>query len=210
MVVAAALIQPHPRALARLEFDRCAIAAGEWWRLLTGHLVHYGWPHLAADMGVFVALSWIARRRSSGILPVALLSALIIGAAVYLWEDGIIVWRGMSGVDAALFGWVLVIMAAQDRGWRAAVYGGLLLLAIGRFAFETVTGRGLLPTSLPEGVAVVGLAHVVGLAVGCGLAGLGVWRGSLINRRTLAGAGMRRARPMTPARLIRDGGGTVV
>ena len=30
-----------------LWYDREAVAAGEYWRILTGNLVHLGWMHLA-------------------------------------------------------------------------------------------------------------------------------------------------------------------
>jgi len=36
----------------------------------------------------------------------------------------------------------------------------------GKSAYEAVTGQVLLPTSAPSGVAVVGVTHVIGLAVG--------------------------------------------
>lgn len=142
IVVAAVLAQGHPAAVSVLEFDRARIAAGEWWRLLTCHLVHYGWPHTLADMAVFAALAWVAQRRGHGLIWAVLVAAAAIGAAVYAWAPGTTAYRGML--------------------WLA-----VLALAVGRFVFETVTGRSLLPTSLPDGVAVVGVAHLAGLAVGC-------------------------------------------
>ena len=33
-----------------LQYDRAALAAGEWWRLVTAHLVHLGWDHLALNV----------------------------------------------------------------------------------------------------------------------------------------------------------------
>ena len=167
IVVAAVLAQGHPAAVSALEFDRARIAAGEWWRLLTCHLVHYGWPHTLADMAVFAALAWVAQRRGHGLIWAVLVAAAAIGAAVYAWAPGTTAYRGMSGVDATVFGFAAVRMAVEDGGWKRGLWLAVLALAVGRFVFETATGRPLLPTSLPDGVAVVGVAHLAGLAVGC-------------------------------------------
>ena len=37
------------RTLLALRFERSAIAAGEWWRLLGAHFVHLGWMHVLLD-----------------------------------------------------------------------------------------------------------------------------------------------------------------
>ncbi|MEJ2554278.1 MAG: hypothetical protein P8079_09855, partial [Gammaproteobacteria bacterium] len=34
------------QATAGLRYDRGAILHGQWWRILTGNVVHLGWPHL--------------------------------------------------------------------------------------------------------------------------------------------------------------------
>lgn len=167
IVVVAVLAQVHPAAVSVLEFDRSRIAAGEWWRLLTCHLVHYGWPHTLADTGVFAALAWVAQGRGRGLVWAVLVAAGAVGAAVYAWAPETTTYRGMSGVDATVFGFAAVRMAVQDGGWQRGLWLTALALAVGRFVFEAATGRPLLPTSLPDGVAVVGVAHVAGLAVGC-------------------------------------------
>ena len=50
-----------------LLYSRTALADGEWWRQLTGHLVHFSWSHLPADIGGF--LPWrvtIAQKTGGG------------------------------------------------------------------------------------------------------------------------------------------------
>jgi homoserine kinase len=73
----------------------------------------------------------------------------------------------MSGVDSAVFGYLAVAEVVRDRGLKAAAWLTVLAMALGRFVFETATGRPILPTSLPDGIAVVGIAHMAGLAAGC-------------------------------------------
>jgi rhomboid family GlyGly-CTERM serine protease len=167
IVVAAVLAQAWPEGAAALEFDRQRIAAGQWWRPVSGHLVHYGWPHMAADMGVFAALCWVAQRRGRGVAWSVAIGGVAVGAAVYWWAPDTNTYRGMSGVDSAVFGYLVVTEVVRDRGLKAAAWLTALALTLGRFVFETATGRPILPTSLPDGIAVVGIAHMAGLVAGC-------------------------------------------
>ena len=45
-----------------LQYDRAALATGEWWRLVTGHLVHLGWDHLALNVAGLIGLWWLYGR----------------------------------------------------------------------------------------------------------------------------------------------------
>jgi homoserine kinase len=72
-----------------------------------------------------------------------------------------------------VFGYLVVTLVARHRGLKAAAWLTVLALAIGRFVFETATGRPLLPTSLPDDIAVIGIAHLAGLAAGCLTAAVG-------------------------------------
>lgn len=166
VVLAAILVQLSPAAQAALELDRDAIAAGQWWRLLACHLVHWGWPHLAADMAAFVTLCWLARDRPRYLWAVAVVSAVVVGLTVHAAAGDITSYRGMSGVDYALLGWVLVASAA--RAWPAGRTACLCLLAAtaGKIAWCLATGGALPGVGLPDGVAVVGIAHAAGLAIG--------------------------------------------
>src|SRR5579863_8005522 len=40
-----------------LRYDRDALAAGQWWRLLTAHVIHLGFEHALLDMAG-LALMW--------------------------------------------------------------------------------------------------------------------------------------------------------
>lgn len=93
-----------------------------------------------------------------------------VGAGVYLSAGGVDIYRGLSGVSCALLAAVLVEMALADRGPRRPLALGILALMVGRFVFEALAGRSVLPTSLPEGVCVVGAAHLAGLAAGAAFA----------------------------------------
>ena len=183
IVLVSALIQLSPAVQSTLQFDRSAIAAGQAWRLVTGNFVHYDWHHLAANLGTFAALCWMASWRARGTLTVVVLSAVAVGAGVHCLADGIATYRGVSGVDCAILAWLLLTMAMQDRGRRRAAWIAVLLLVTARFTIELATGHVLLPTSAPPGVAVVGITHVIGLATGALGAALSSLRGAWKNSR---------------------------
>jgi len=166
LAVIALLVQLSPVAQAALQFDRDRIAAGEFWRLLTGNFVHYSWPHLVANLGAFAALCWMAEGRARGVLALVTLSALAVGAGVFSLAGGVTTYRGVSGVDCALAAWVLTTMAFQDGRLKGLAWVGVLAILAFKSIFEAVTGQLMLPTSAPAGVAVVGVTHVIGLAVG--------------------------------------------
>jgi len=166
ILVAAALVQAWPGAPGAMEFRRAGIAAGQWWRLLTGNLVHFSWLNLAANAAAFALLCAVARSRGLPAISVLVGFALAVGLGVYLFARGIESYRGLSGVSFALLAMVLVDMALARRSAVSAVWVGVLALLAGRAVFEAATGRALLPTSLPAGPCVVGAAHLAGLAAG--------------------------------------------
>jgi rhomboid family GlyGly-CTERM serine protease len=118
VTIALALSPTLPTAL---EFDRTAIRSGEIWRLLTGHLVHFDRSHLLWDLAGFALLvpwlrSWTWRQWA------VLLggAALFIAGGVLLLQPHFQTYRGLSGIDSALFGAALVELArkAQRAGDR--------------------------------------------------------------------------------------------
>ena len=44
-------------AATALRYEREALRHGQWWRLLTAHLVHLGWAHLAMNALALVLLA---------------------------------------------------------------------------------------------------------------------------------------------------------
>ena len=64
MVVAMILAQLLPEVAAAMEFDRAAVASGQWWRVATCNLAHFNWTHTAVAVSVLTVLCWVGAGRS--------------------------------------------------------------------------------------------------------------------------------------------------
>lgn len=147
-----------------LELDRAAVARGEIWRLLTGHWTHWTLDHFLWDgltLLVLAALCEVRISRRSLLVTVAG-SALAISAGVWLLLPGIERYRGLSGVDSALFVLLAVTILRETRSPLAAVAVAAFLA---KSAWEVSTGSTLFTEEAGSFVPVP-LAHLIGGAWG--------------------------------------------
>lgn len=167
LILAALALGVHalPGASEALQFDRTAIAGGEWWRWLTAHLTHFDANHLAWDVGVLLALGWTCERDSRAQCGAAIaLAAIAITPAVFLWQPQFETYRGLSGIDSALFG-LLAASLMRRQGRAPRLVGGLALLGIvTKCGIELATGVTVFAQG--DAYAPVPLAHLVGTLAG--------------------------------------------
>jgi rhomboid family GlyGly-CTERM serine protease len=175
--LAAVFIFVCPSLADHLEYDRTAIAAGDIWRLFSGHWVHYGFDHFFWDVLAFGLLAAACERRSRPRLFVCVIaSALAISVSVWFGLSGLRAYRGLSGIDSALV--VLLFMelwsdACRSRQPKEIVIPAACLTAfVCKVSFELATGDTIFVQSLESGMVGVPLAHVAGAVVGF-LVGLG-------------------------------------
>jgi rhomboid family GlyGly-CTERM serine protease len=155
-----------------LRYERAAVLeAGEYWRLLTGHLVHLSASHMALNLAGLLLIAVLFPRQYS---PAAWLTVGLISVATidigFLWNEPELEWYvGLSGV---LHG---ALAAGAVAWWRSEsrLYAFLLsVLLVGKLAWEQWSGA--LPTS--GAMPVVVNAHLYG-AVGGLFAALGLQLG---------------------------------
>ena len=174
---AAAFIFLLPSLAAPLQYDRASIAAGEIWRLLSGHWVHYSFDHFFWDVLAFGFLGLACERRSrSRFLVCVTASAFAISLSVWFCLPGMRAYGGLSGVDSALFALLVVELWSEGvharRPEQVAMATACLAGFLLKISFELATGKNLFVQSLESGTVGVPLAHVAGAAVGF-LVGLG-------------------------------------
>jgi rhomboid family GlyGly-CTERM serine protease len=149
------------------EYEREAIEAAQWWRLFSAHLVHLGWGHLWLNLlallliallldGVLSTAEWLAT---------ALIAALAIDLGLYLWDNDVQWYVGLSGLlHGFLAAGALRLLA------RRSVLGVLLAVGlVAKLAWEQAAGP--IPwTESGSGGPVVVAAHLYGAAAGLAVA----------------------------------------
>ena len=173
---AAVCLQCSPAALEWLQYDRAAIAGGELWRIMTGHLIHASWNHLLWDAAALVVLGAICEREQRRSF-VACLAASAIALSLCLWTTmpDLAIYRGLSGIDSAVFVFLAVVLlrqslAAGQKWWSAGIVTVLCGFGL-KVAFEYATGRTLFVDSGAAAMTPVPLVHLVGGMIGAIAAG---------------------------------------
>jgi rhomboid family GlyGly-CTERM serine protease len=124
---------------AALRYDADAIGAGQWWRLLTGNLVHLGWWHLFLnEVGLLVLVLLCPERLA---WSVWLRRIVLIGAgmtaSLYFFVPQTEWYVGMSGVIHGLF---VLGLGRQVVDRRDLIAAGCLAYLVGKIAWEMVVG----------------------------------------------------------------------
>ena len=154
-----------------------SLAAGQWWRLVTPMLIHFGILHLAMNGMWYWELGRRIESRQGGInlIGLTLLFALVSNYAQFYFS-GPTLFGGLSGVLYGLLGhcWIFQLLSPNrayrlPRGVLVMMLVWLLLCLSG---LVSMIGFG----------EIANAAHVGGLLIGC-FTGL---LGGLYNRRKLA------------------------
>jgi len=153
-----------------------SLASGEWWRLFTPMLVHFGILHLAMNALWYWELGRRIELRQGpwSMLSLTLLFSLVSNAAQY-WFGGPSLFGGLSGVLYGLLGhiWIYQWLAPNPvyRMPRGVLVMMLVWLLLCLSGLVSLLGFGQIANA----------AHVGGLLVGC-LSGL---LGGALARRKL-------------------------
>lgn len=147
-----------------------ADAFREPWRLWTGHLAHFDWEHLLANLAALLVPLVLVRRQERGRLLLAALAAAPLLSLALLPGLGDGQYRGASGLACALWAWAGLRLAAR----RESLAPGLLLL--GGLAFKLSLESALGTCFLAEhpGWRALPPAHAWGALFGLGLAASGL------------------------------------
>ncbi|MGB1090746.1 MAG: rhombosortase [Oceanobacter sp.] len=86
--------------LAALEFDRKALGAGQYWRLLSSNLVHLNGYHWLLNAAGLMLIGFLLRdeNRSISLLLALLWCATWVGVGLWWLADDLDYYRGFSGV----------------------------------------------------------------------------------------------------------------
>lgn len=153
-----------------LRWDRAGLTAGEWWRALSGNLVHLGAAHVLLNLvglGLVWALVGDGLQGGRGLVVITLASAAV-GLGLWWGEPGLGWYVGLSGSLHGLLVAGAVVGLRVRRGESSLVLG---LVAV-KLGWESRVGP-LPGTAELVGGAVITAAHLYG-ALGGLLAGIGL------------------------------------
>jgi rhomboid family GlyGly-CTERM serine protease len=148
-----------------LRYDRTALAAGQWWRLLTAHFVHLDFDHAALNsLGLVLMWALFARDyRPLHWLAILIGSIAAIDAGLWLRDSTVSWYVGSSGaLHGIMAAGTLAHLRRHDLdGWILAAF------VVAKLAYEQSAGA--LPfTDSHAGVVVD--AHLFGTFAGAGVA----------------------------------------
>jgi rhomboid family GlyGly-CTERM serine protease len=164
LALACLLLACLPESVAtQLSWQRDAILGGQWWRLWTGHLAHFGMQHAVFDAIVlFAGASLLERELGTRRL---LRQLLLVGPLIALGlfgASGLDEYRGASGLAAAVALAAGIALWPGAGRWRPALLvGGVAWLG---FSVAQAVRPEWSAAGLPEDVAVAWQAHLFGAA----------------------------------------------
>jgi rhomboid family GlyGly-CTERM serine protease len=147
-----------------LRYDRAALGAGEYWRLLSAHWVHLNLRHALVN-AAGLALLWALFARDYSWrqwLFILLAAILAIDAGLWLRDQTVQWYVGSSGALHGILaaGTLAQIRRRQKEGWLLAA------LLTGKLLYEHLAG----PLPFSGSTQVVVNAHLYGVLGGLGAA----------------------------------------
>lgn len=147
-----------------LSYQRTAIAAGQWWRVLSAHIVHLDASHALLN-GLGLVLMWALFARDFSPLrwlAIYLVSSLAISFGLYVFDPQVEWYVGASGaLHGVMAAGTLAHLRRRDLdGWILAAF------IVAKLSYEQIAG------SMPFAGAVNTLvdAHLYGAIGGLSLA----------------------------------------
>lgn len=171
-VAAIALAFGEESVRTALRYDRTELVNAQYWRWLTGHLVHASWSHMWLNLaGLWVVWFLFKERLGTTFGWWIALVAIVIMDLGFWFRDTELGWYvGLSGLLHGFF-----TAGALDEFWRG-VRGGIWLLlgVVAKLTYEQAFGA-LPMTAEASGGPVWVNSHLYG-AIGGALAAI-IWNG---------------------------------
>jgi rhomboid family GlyGly-CTERM serine protease len=147
-----------------LAYNRHAILTGEWWRMLTGHWVHFSPRHFLYDTAAFGIAGWMIEmrgHRNFGWLCV--IAPVAISGTMLVCNPQLQICGGLSGMAIAAIVFLALNGLEEPGPWRW-ICGAALTLCIAKLIGEATTGRFfVLPE--PTGFTLVPSNHIAGALI---------------------------------------------
>ena len=148
-----------------LVYDRTAILSGQFWRMFTGHWVHFSASHLVYDsLALALAGAMIEAKRLPHFGRLCLLTPWLVSGILMMVDPQLERYGGLSALATAAVVYLALFGFREAGLWRWACAATLLGLAA-KTAYEAATGTMLFASVATEPVTVCPLSHIAGASV---------------------------------------------
>jgi len=142
----------------------------DWGHSVIAHWAHWSTDHLLWSGGAFLLLGTLCEMRDrAATIGLIVTSVPLISLGMFLFPSGMSAYAGLSGVDSAFFGWLVIqlYLTMREETDSAIRFVPVLCGAgfIAKMGYEFVTGQAFFVQGGVEMVAVP-LAHLIGFSVG--------------------------------------------
>ena len=156
----ALLVFFFPGASEIFQLNRNALDGWNIWKAFGGHFSHWNFDHLLWDLITFLAFGIYCERQSLGRFLATLgISAAAVSLTFILFEPSLTYYRGLSGIDSALFGLALTEISILGTAGKRIAFAATLGF-LGKTAFELTTGNPLFVSSSATTFTVLPSAHI--------------------------------------------------
>ncbi len=162
----ALLIFLIPGASSYAQLNRETLHGFQIWKLFSSHFAHWSFDHLLWDLITFLALGIYCEKTSRKSLLATLgISATIVSLTFLLYETDLTYYRGLSGIDSALFGLALTqISTLSITGKQISLIATTGFLA--KLTYELITQTPIFVSTSDTTFVVLPSAHLTGFITG--------------------------------------------
>lgn len=143
-------------------YDRDLIQGGEWWRLITGNLVHLSVMHFTYDVIALLVIGTVIELRGDRYLWLVYgLASAVIGLTIYITSPELRFYGGLSGIVSAAVVYLCVDGLREPGSWRWLCGFGLTLIAV-KIGIEFAFGQTFLSMTESQPFVPVPVSHLAG------------------------------------------------
>ena len=143
-------------------YDRDLIQGGQWWRLITGNLVHLSVMHFTYDVIALLVIGTVIELRGDRYLwLVYCFAGTAIGIAVYMASPELRFYGGLSGIVSAAVVYLCLDGLREPGIWRG-LCGFALALTVIKIGIELALGLTFLSITESQPFIPVPVSHLAG------------------------------------------------
>jgi len=121
------------------QYSRAEIDKGQWWRFITGNIVHLSWRHLAMNVLALVAILALYPNtlKVKSYFAMLLLSGVSVTLGIWIFSKEIYWYVGLSG---ALHGLLITLIIIDYVMSKSRISIALALVIIAKLVWEGLMG----------------------------------------------------------------------